>query len=248
MKMKLSTLFVILLFVGCKKAGTTSDNTPTKPVSFTDTFYENLCTWDGNGRPDCLVAPDTISAALFNFMNNSLPEGKDLRITNPALLSSTASADIAITQASDVYITFLYQATSSYNSFGYYTFPTGQPPKAASDIKKIIWAFPNLKSNVPLQPGDKVKLGRFEAGTSIGFVLLQNGWDDGKKKPIETAVHFCSNDALNPESDPSLKKHTVLINYAPENKLLIGFEDANRTTVACDHDFNDVVLCATVVH
>ncbi|QEC57025.1 DUF4114 domain-containing protein [Flavisolibacter ginsenosidimutans] len=249
MKMK-STLFFAALaaLVSCKKTEATSDGAQSKPVSFTDTFYENVCTWDASGRPDCLMAPDTISAALFNFMNLTLPEGKDLRNTNPSLLSSNATADIALTQASDVYITFLYQATSSNNAFGYYTFPTGQAPKTASDIKKITYVFPNVKSNSPLQPGDKVKIGHFDAGTSIGLVLLQSAWQPAAKKPDNNAIHFCSNDALNPEVDANLKKHAVLVNYAAESKLLIGFEDADRATVSCDHDFNDVVLYATVVH
>ena len=59
-------------------------------------------------------------------------------------------------------------------------------------------------------------------------------------------VHFCSNDVLNPEVDPNLKKHAVLINYAAENKVLIGFENTNRTNSKCDHDFNDIVIYTTV--
>ncbi len=61
------------------------------------------------------------------------------------------------------------------------------------------------------------------------------------------AVHFASNDVLNPEVDPKLKKHAVLINYTPENKILVGFEDYDRTQAGCDNDFNDVVIYATIV-
>ena len=60
-------------------------------------------------------------------------------------------------------------------------------------------------------------------------------------------MHFCSNDVLNPEINVNLKKHAVLIDYPAENKTLIGFEDLDRTIDLCDHDFNDVVLYATVV-
>lgn len=242
---------LFVLFIGCKKQSATgaSDTPPTQAIAFTDTFYETTCTWDGNGRPNCLTTPpDTISPELFNYINTTLPEGKDLRKTNPSLLSSTAPTDVAVTQPSDVYVTFVYQSTSANDAFGYYTFPTGQAPKTAQDIKKITYVFPDVKSNVPLQPGDKVKLGRFDAGTSIGFVLLQDAWDAGLHKPNDNAVHFCTNDALNPETDPALKKHAVLLTYAPENKILLGFEDTNRTLPTCDHDFNDVVLSVTVVH
>ncbi len=34
--------------------------------------------------------------------------------------------------------------------------------------------------------------------------------------------------------------------YAPEDKILIGFEDTDRTNPDCDNDFNDVVVYGTV--
>ena len=85
-------------------------------------------------------------------------------------------------------------------------------------------------------------------GTSIGFVLMQNAWDTAISQLNNDAVHFCSNDALNPEVDPNLKKHAVLINYPAENKVLIGFEDRDRTNPLCDNDFNDGVIYCTVTH
>jgi len=107
--------------------------------------------------------------------------------------------------------------------------------------------FPNSGALTPLHRGDKVKIGRFEAGTSLGFVLLQKSWDTTTNVLSNKVVHFCSNDVLNPEVDPSLRKHAVLINYPPENKVLIGFEDLDRTSPYCDHDFNDLVVYCTVI-
>lgn len=246
-------LFLLALtctfLVQCQKKSEPTDDAPkSNPVSFAGSAHENACSWDASGKPDCLVAPDVISQSLYDFINANLPEGRDLRYKDSPLLSGNAQADLTISEASDVYITFVYQNTVSNNTFGFYTFPTGQGPKTASDIKTITYVFPNAKSPSPLYPGDKVKIGRFAAGTSIGFVLLQNGWSNQLRKPDSAALHFCSTDVLNPEIDPSLKKHTVLLNYAAENKLLIAFEDADRTTLSCDHDFNDVVFYATVLH
>ena len=66
MKMKSILFFAALAaLVSCKKSDATSDDAQSKPVSFNETFYENVCTWDASGKPDCLAAPDTISAALF---------------------------------------------------------------------------------------------------------------------------------------------------------------------------------------
>ena len=229
------------MLIACKK-----DKPVTRVVEFTSTTYQTLGTYDSSGKPDYLLTTDTISSALLSFINNTLPDGRDLRISNPELLTTKAIADIAITQPSDVFITFVSQGGGYTNTFAFYTYPTNQPPASTKDIKIITYVFPNSGNLTPLQPGDKVKIGRFDAGTSIGFVLLQKAWDTTTNTLNNKVVHFCSNDVLNPEVDPNLKKHAVLINYPPENKVLIGFEDLDRTFSNCDHDFNDLVVYCTV--
>lgn len=235
-------LFAILvMFFGCKKEAPV-----TRVVKFTSTTYQTLGTFNSSGEPDYLLAKDSISSALLSFIKNTLPDGKDLRTTNPGLLSSAAIADIVITQPSDVFVTFVSQGGGYTNSIAFYTYPTNDPPASAADIKVITYIFPNSGYLSPLTAGDKVRIGRFDAGTSVGFVLLQKAWDLNTHTLSNDVVHFCSNDVLNPEVDPALKKHAVLINYAPENKILIGFEDLDRTKPLCDNDFNDVVFYCTV--
>jgi len=75
---------------------------------------------------------------------------------------------------------------------------------------------------------------------------MQEAWDTVTNTLKNKVVHFCSNDVLNPEVDPALKKHAVLISYPPESKVLIGFEDLDRTLPNCDHDFNDLIVYCTV--
>lgn len=48
-----------------------------------------------------------------------------------------------------------------------------------------------------LRSGDKVKLGNFTAGTSIGFVLLQDAWKSSSKKVSSSSPMFFSNSNLN---------------------------------------------------
>lgn len=236
---KLFPLFISLFIVGsCKK-------TVTEPVYFTATTYENLGTYDTTGKPTNLEK-DPVSSSLLSFVTQTLPETKDLRNTNPDLLTTKAIADISLTRKSEISITFVSHGGSALsNAVAFYTYPTNAPPASALDIKKIIYIFPNAGRGTTLRPGDKVKIGSFEPGTSVGFVLLQNAFDLTTKKLNNDAVHFCSNDVLNPELDPNLKKHAVLVN-SPENKVLIGFEDLDRTTPKCDHDFNDCMIYATV--
>ena len=62
----------------------------------------------------------------------------------------------------------------------------------------------------------------------------------------DKAPHFCSNMELNPENLEEFKPHTALFEFPEEKKVIIGFEDINRTKPECDHDFNDVVIYATV--
>ena len=246
MKMKTYTLLsvILLMLVACTKEAPPV----TTPVKFTSTTYETLGTWDTSGKPNYLLPMDTISAGIQSTIKNTLAEQSDLRTTNPELLSNPAIADITITKPSDVYITFVSQGATFANTFAFYTYPTSTPPASAKDIKTITYIFPNVGRGTKLKPGDKVKLGRFDVGTSLGFVLMQDAWDRTAHTLNTDAVHFCSNDVLNPEVDPSLKKHAVLVRYAPENKVLIGFEDTDRTTSRCDHDFNDIVTYATIVN
>ncbi len=235
-------IFASVLF-SCQK-----DDAPVSvPVEFTSTTYDSLADYDASGMPNNLIMPrDIVSTTMLTYISNTLPEGRDLRDTRPELLTTQAIADIKITESSDVFITYISHGGSFSNTFAFYTYPTGQSPSKTTDIQRITYVFPNSGAGSPLSSGDKVKIGRFSAGTSIGFVLLQSGWSFNLRNIDNRAVHFLSNDALNPEVSPALKKHAVLINYAPENKVLIGFEDVDRTLPLCDHDFNDVVFFATV--
>ena len=244
--MKNYLLYLLLLastISACKKGPLNGGSTP---VKFTTTGYAYMGTYDDFGKPNYLVAKDVVSEGLSNFVESKLPERSDVRKTNPEFLKN---ADLSITVKSDVYITFVDEGTGYDNSVGYYLYKTGSSPTKSEDIVKIMYLFPNASkenSGGALKAGDKIKLGTIEAGMSIGFVLLQKGWDGLAKKVIDSAPHFCSNKELNPENYNELKPHTVLFEYPAENKVIIGFEDINRTSPDCDHDFNDVVMYATV--
>ncbi|HEY5462418.1 MAG TPA: DUF4114 domain-containing protein [Hanamia sp.] len=235
------SLFIILLILNaCKK-----DDPVTKPVNFTATTYQSLAPYSTLGLPNNLLK-DTISDSMISFINNILPDGKNEVNAHPEWFTTSAIADIPITQPSEVYLTFVSGNANNANSVAYYTYPTNQVPASATDIKLITYLFPNAGHLTPLSPGDKEDLGKFDVGTTIGLVLMANAWDTTNHTLNNNAVHFCSTDALNPEVNPDLKRHAVLINYAPENKLIIGFEDTNRTLPQCDNDFNDVVLYWTI--
>lgn len=236
---KLTLLWSLLLFISCQK------DPITKSVNFTGTKYATLSTYNSYGTPDVLLQ-NTVSDTLLSFIHNLMPEGKNFPNAHPEYFSSSAIADITITKPSTVYVTFVLTGAAFANSLAFYTYPTGQSPTSAKDIKLITYIFPNAGSKAQIHRGDEVNIGQFDIGTSIGFVLMQNGWDTTNHKLDNSVVHFCTNDVLNPEVDPKLKKHAVLIPFPLEDKTLIGFEDMNRTLPNCDNDFNDEVFYCTV--
>lgn len=247
MRMKnllLGSLLAAISITACKKSSVV--NGGSTPVEFKSTEYGYLGSYDSQGKPNYLVEKDPISNELLDYSNAKLPEYANVGQLHPEMLKN---ADLAITAKSDVYITFVNEGTGYLNSVGYYLFPSNNPPKKPEDIKKIIYIFPNSSRTGlggTLNPGDKVKLGTIEAGMSIGFVLLEKGWDPNTQKVNDQAPHYLSNRELNPENREDLKPHTVLFDYPAENKVMIGFEDTNRTLPNCDHDFNDVLMYATV--
>jgi LruC domain-containing protein len=218
------------------------------PYTSSTTAVVNTTTYPFKlGRPAYLEKEgDQISASLLSFVNASLPEGSPLTRTHPEYLSNTAVPNLNITETADVWITFVSEGAGLLNSLGYYTYKTGFPPTNTYDIDDVTIIFPNTSlvgSAGGLNSGDKVKLGRFTAGTSIGFVLLQNAWST-TRGVITNTVKFYSDARLNPETTSETRKHSVTL-YDDVNKLfLVGFEDLNRQTES-DNDFNDLVFYAS---
>ena len=228
------------MFSSCKKEKV--------PQPFAGTTYSLLGGFNKNGMPDYLLTPDVISTGLQDFMSEYLVNGRNLIESHPELFTNNAIADIKVVKRSTVYMTFVQQDASNNNALAFYTYPSENPPMTAKDIEKITYAFPNVGSTTPLKPGDKVNLGQFDPGISIGFVLMINAWDNSKNAPNNNSIHYCTNYILNPEKDPGLRKHAVLIQYPAENKVMIGFEDTSREDPKCDHDFNDAVFYCTVAN
>lgn len=210
------------------------------------TKFAYMGKYDAMGRPLYLEpGEDVISADMLKAINTSLPEGINVAKTHPQYISSGAASDIVITELADVYLTFTYEGAGYKNSLGWYKYPTNNPPKTMNDIDSIHFVFENCSlvgSGGNMQSGDKVKIGTFDKGTTIGLVLFADAWTGSAVNYYSGGVYF-TDSYLNPEVSADMKKHTVLLQY--QNTYLIGFEDQNRESIYCDHDFNDVVVYAT---
>ncbi len=209
--------------------------------------YQFLCDYDNQGVPLCLEDPgDVVDVEFLMDIDAALPERTDVRDFNPHYLAEGNQTEIILLENADVYITFLHEGAGFLNTLGFYTYDIDNPPVTKNDIDMITIAFPNLSyhnSGGGLYSGDKLHIGQFPEGTGIGWVLIANGFSGNS---VNTSrPHYYSNPAFNPESDPELRQHNVLLYDAVRDLYVIGFEDLNRESSGCDHDFNDALFYVT---
>jgi LruC domain-containing protein len=228
--------------------GSTLRSTNTSRGGSNSTIYTYLGTYDYLGGPNYVLSTsDVISSQLLSFINTSLPEQKPVNTYHPDYLSANATTNLNIVKTSDVWVTFVSEGAGYYNSLGFYKYKTGTPPQTPDDIDSIKIAMPNASlwgSGGSMSSGDKIYLGRFTAGTSIGFVLFQNAWSSSKRQVVTTATKYYSDDNLNNENT-GYKRHAVML-YDSQNKLFLhGFEDQQRDNGTADHDFNDLIFYTT---
>jgi LruC domain-containing protein len=216
----------------------------------TNTFaIDYAAKYNSAGVPENLEPKlDNISARLLEYINASLPEGMPVPTYHPTYLADGKKTTLDIIEQADVWLTFVHEGAGWRNSIGYYVYPTNQPPKSMDDIEKVTVLFPNasmIGSGGGMKSGHKVKIGRFDAGVSVGLVLFANGWSGFQVEKYNYAVFAEKN--LNPEPDRNLRQHNVLL-WDEENKLfLLGFEDVRRDNIPfrSDQDFNDAILFVT---
>ncbi|RYU96944.1 LruC domain-containing protein [Emticicia agri] len=205
--------------------------------------------WDSNGVPKYLESTrDAVSWSFLEKINASVPEGQPVPSAHPDFLNTANRNYLVIKEQSDVWITFVHEGAGWQNTLGYYTFDPAAPPTKPTDISKINIIFPNVSykgDGGGLVTGDKVKIGRFNANTAIGFVLLANAYSNGTVGKGYYA-HY-SQDALNIETVSNLRRHLIVLNDPETNRMVLAFEDVSRqnTPINCDNDFNDAIFFAT---
>jgi LruC domain-containing protein len=211
--------------------------------------YHFLSTYNSSsGVPNNLIVPgDVISQDLLDDINASLPEQRKVPLYHPQYLDPDLELNTILDEQADVWITFVHEGAGYQNLLGFYTYPKGSPPATIDDIDEFTVVFPNASlqgSGGGLRSGDKVLLGSFPADTVIGFFLIPNGWR-ANMTLLGTYVAYYSDTHLNPEADPDLRQHAILLWDEQRQLALLGFEDLNRATSGCDNDFNDAMFYIT---
>lgn len=200
--------------------------------------------WNANGAPNYLEKErDLISSEFLSMIDANLSENMSVTKSNPKYLSLTNVNTLNITEDADVWITFVHESTSMKNSLGFYTFDLKNPPSKITDINSLNIVFPNISyvgSGGGLISGDKVKLGRFKAGTGIGFALLVNSFTSKSTFESNNYIYY-SHDVLNVEA----KRHIIMLNDLKTNRIIFSFEDTNRQNGSYDQDFNDAIFFAS---
>ncbi|MFA7081476.1 MAG: LruC domain-containing protein [Bacteroidales bacterium] len=230
-------------------------------VETRDRFWNTgLGGWDNYGKPQALITPDVVSSRLLADVRSTLPEGVSLIATKPHLLSDNTST--VITQNANVFLTFLHEGAGYQNSMGYFVYQTNNPPTSVSQIEEIL-VFPNAsyaqENNGALNTGDKVQLRYkdpvtkkftdvFPAGTSIGWVLVADGFDKSSSKKRGSVGgkdlnKFYSISSLNPEAANKERRHCILLYDEQTQFSIIGFED--MLTTQGDNDYEDVLFYAS---
>ncbi|MCF7912406.1 MAG: LruC domain-containing protein [Candidatus Cloacimonetes bacterium] len=198
--------------------------------------------YDENGVPD---PADywAISPEIMARINVSLPEREDLNDTHPAFLADDVQTNFVFTEDVEVWVTFVAEGASYKNALGFYTYDVNNAPADPTSLNHTI-VYPNCSytdSGGGLDPGIKLYMGSFSAGTVLGWFLVEDGWESYGVVD-ETAQRFYSDSQYNPEA-PAIQQHSILLYDNEDDIFVIGFEDKLRNIA--DNDFNDAVF---IVH
>ncbi|MBI1224911.1 MAG: LruC domain-containing protein [Bacteroidetes bacterium] len=206
--------------------------------------FSYLGTYNSQGKPDYLVTPnDVVSQDVLDVINASLPEGQPVPSYHPEYLANDLVSTVELVEDAEVWVTFVHEGAGYRNALGYYTYPTDNPPTTVDDIADFKIIFPNVSFNGSggnLTTGNKVYLGTFTAGTSIGWFMVPDGWNSSTKL-VDTKpdIKFADKN-LNTFTAEQYRQHTALLYDQSLQKLILGMEDISRP--GGDNDFNDAIF------
>ncbi|MBU3013055.1 DUF4114 domain-containing protein [Polaribacter vadi] len=210
--------------------------------------YSYLGEYSNIGVPLYLESErDVVSNETLEMINKSLPENYPVPDYNPQYITAGYDTDIKLNEKADVWVTFVSEGAGFKNTLGFYTYDLDSPLTESPALQDITIIFPNasaLHSGGGLQVGDKVKIGNFEAGTGIGWVLIANGWSQTTEVVGWGNWRLYSNPDFNPENNEELRNHNVLLADPDNERVILGFEDLRRD-YGSDDDFNDAIFYVT---
>lgn len=206
--------------------------------------FSYLGTYSNTGRPNYLVSPnDVVSQEVLEVINASLPENQPVPTYHPEYLDNDLVSTVNLVEDAEVWVTFVHEGAGYRNALGYYTYPTETPPATVDDIESLKIVFPNTSyqgSGGSLVTGNKVYLGSFTAGTSVGWFLVPDGWNSTTKLvDVKPDIKFADKN-LNTFTQAQYRQHMALLYDQSLQKLILGIEGIDRP--GGDNDFNDAIF------
>ena len=191
------------------------------------------------GVPDDIEPTDPCETLMQNI-SELFPERVDVRNIHADLFSDTAHLNIYVTEETPVYVSFIDEGAGWRNTFGYYAYPSDNPPQSIEDLEKHI-VFPNVSKvgeGGGLDFGDRVQLGdgSFPAGTVIGFYLVAQGWKNGLT--VDGVYTQYTDRQFNIDQ---AQQSTLFVSSSCDD-IVLTFEDITVNSPSCDHDYNDIIL------
>ncbi|MFP2896131.1 DUF4114 domain-containing protein [Corallococcus sp. 4LFB] len=188
------------------------------------------------------ASPETLPSTLLADIAGALPDNQSVPVHHPDYVAATNNPNVLLTATADVWVTFVSEGATFRNTLGFFTYPDGSPPATVEEVQKHV-VFPNASAwgaGGELYTGDRVLLGRFPAGTRVGFFLVADGWD-GAQVDLDKLTYY-SVDALNPETTAPRRRHVMAAYHLETQRRILGFEDFNRDHEQSNDNFNDVVF------
>jgi hypothetical protein len=206
------SFFLLLAISGCHHPDKVIEVVDERPK---DVFNIKLC--------------ETLSSSVMTMLSPS----NNNREKYPALFSDATQERIVLTKESDVYVSYVLESASVPSTLGFYTY-TGADPAGSSAVTKGI-VFPHVSAAV-LSPGDSRRIGKFPAGTVIGFYLIIGGYNNNTvnySKPT-----FWTNHQWNTGGE---RQHIMFREQKCDN-IVMAFEDKSLSSGDSDKDYNDLVF------
>ncbi|XP_049849970.1 integrin beta-like protein B [Schistocerca gregaria] len=187
------------------------------------------------------------AAALLNDVGKIFTEGKTPTITN-----SNHDEDLSFDVLVDntyFKVTYLNASCHNRNSLGYFKYNKTSKsiifddPKGRRHPGPIIFFSLSEGTDKCYPKGYSVEYGPFNRGETIGFYLVDNGYDlVGKQWANFTERSYYSINSLN---KPGYKPIYVWVHLQEIGAFMIGFDDNGVNNVR-DYDYNDIIVLMEV--
>ncbi len=202
-----------------------------------ESIYPPVCDYDTTGLPECLEEFE-FCAELPAHMDITLPERVNAFVNRPDYFLNQ-NLEVELEENAHLSIVFISEGAAFHNTFGYYYYPSNNPPTSVEDIQSTMHiVYPDaseIYSGGYLQAGDMVRIPEvFPAGTTVGFFMLANAFKDGDV--TEGLYQHYTRPEFNYKG---LQQHLLMYDSIC-GAVTIGIEDI--LSDRGDKDFNDLVF------